>query len=85
MSYNRYASVAGSALRNALKPDQKLKAARRGDMTLKYQNWKEGEALESVRYVPCAARGTTLADWSLVLQAPVAEALAKAAEKKPAA
>lgn len=54
MSYNRYASVAASAVRNALKPDAKVKAARRGEMTLKYQDWKDGHSTDPVRR-PCPA------------------------------
>lgn len=49
MTYNRYASIAASAVRSALKPEQHAKAVRRGEQTLKYQDWKDGKGSDSVR------------------------------------
>ncbi|PWN18009.1 hypothetical protein BCV69DRAFT_285606 [Microstroma glucosiphilum] len=45
-SYNRYTSICGRATRSALKEGERVKAERRGDTSLRYQEWKEGKAGE---------------------------------------
>ncbi len=46
--YNRYASICARAVRNSLKEEQRVKAERRGEMSLRYQQWKDGKAGEQV-------------------------------------
>jgi len=42
--FNKYIQVAGRATRQALKEEQRLAAEKRGTVTLKMQQWKDGKA-----------------------------------------
>lgn len=46
--YNKYASICARATRQALKEEERVKADRRGEMALRYQQWKDGKAGEQV-------------------------------------
>ncbi|PWN25254.1 hypothetical protein BDZ90DRAFT_234451 [Jaminaea rosea] len=45
-SYNRYTAICGRATRSALKESERVKAERRGETSLRYQEWKDGKAGE---------------------------------------
>ncbi|CAO1625843.1 unnamed protein product [Sympodiomycopsis kandeliae] len=47
-SYNRYTSICGRATRSALKEGERVKAEKRGQTALRYQEWKEGKASDAV-------------------------------------
>jgi hypothetical protein len=42
-------SITARTLRNVLKEDKRVEAERRGDMGLRYQEWKDGKAGDQVR------------------------------------
>ncbi|KDE06269.1 hypothetical protein MVLG_03428 [Microbotryum lychnidis-dioicae p1A1 Lamole] len=44
LTFNKYIQIAGRATRQALKEEERVKAERRGDITLKWQTWKNGKA-----------------------------------------
>lgn len=46
--YNKYTSICARATRQALKEEERVRADKRGYMALRYQEWKEGKAGESV-------------------------------------
>ncbi|CAO1628312.1 unnamed protein product [Jaminaea pallidilutea] len=45
-SYNRYTSICGRATRSALKESERVQAERRGETSLRYQEWKDGKATD---------------------------------------
>ncbi|CAO1622369.1 unnamed protein product [Parajaminaea phylloscopi] len=47
-SYNRYTAICGRATRSALKETERVQAERRGQTAIRYQEWKNGKASESV-------------------------------------
>lgn len=49
-SYNRYTAICGRATRSALKEGERVKAERRGETSLRYQEWKDGKASEQVSF-----------------------------------
>ncbi|KDN51959.1 hypothetical protein K437DRAFT_254692 [Tilletiaria anomala UBC 951] len=46
-TYNKYASICARATRQGLKEQERVKADRRGEMSLRYQEWKEGKASDA--------------------------------------
>ena len=48
--YNKYASVCARATRQALKEEERVKADRRGEMALRYQQGKDGKAGDQVGF-----------------------------------
>ncbi|KAK0538345.1 hypothetical protein OC834_000180 [Tilletia horrida] len=46
-TFNKYASISARAVRNVLKEEEKVKAARRDAMALRFQEWKDGKATDS--------------------------------------
>lgn len=50
-SYNRYTSICGRATRSALKESERVQAERRGETSLRYQEWKDGKATDPVSFV----------------------------------
>ncbi|KAK0551674.1 hypothetical protein OC846_002895 [Tilletia horrida] len=46
-TFNRYASITARATRNVLKEEERVKASRRDEMALRFQEWKEGKATDS--------------------------------------
>ncbi|KAI5281035.1 hypothetical protein KEM52_004013 [Ascosphaera acerosa] len=47
LTYNRYLAIASRALRNSLKEEQRLVAARRGELDLKVSKWENGKQLDA--------------------------------------
>lgn len=47
-SYNKFTSIAARATRQALKEEERVKAERRGELSLRYQEWKDGKAGDHV-------------------------------------
>lgn len=39
-SYNRYLAIASRAVRNSLKEEQRMAAARRGELDLRFSKWE---------------------------------------------
>ncbi|CAK7241941.1 MAG: hypothetical protein STHCBS139747_003414 [Sporothrix thermara] len=61
LSYNRYLSIAGRAVRRSLKEDKRIVAERRGNLDLRISKWqagKQGEA-KNLADVPAAATETS--------------------------
>ncbi|KAK4056095.1 hypothetical protein OIO90_002826 [Microbotryomycetes sp. JL221] len=50
--FNKYIQIAARATRQALKEEERLKAERRGDITLKFQTWKDGKSSTAEWIVP---------------------------------
>lgn len=46
--YNKYAQVAAKVIRNSLKDEARVAAARRNEMSLKYAKWENGKQGEVV-------------------------------------
>ncbi|GAA95626.1 hypothetical protein E5Q_02281 [Mixia osmundae IAM 14324] len=52
LSFNKWISITARATRQALKEDARVKAERRGDISLRYQEWKAGKAGEQTWVKP---------------------------------
>ena len=63
--FNKYISIAARATRQALKEEERLKADKRGTVTLKWQTWKEGKGSAQVRLPFSLSLGSKdpRADW----------------------
>ncbi|CEH13422.1 mitochondrial atp epsilon chain [Ceraceosorus bombacis] len=46
--YNKYTQIAGQATRAALKEAERVEADRRGVLSLRYQEWKDGQSGEHI-------------------------------------
>ncbi|CAK7566587.1 MAG: hypothetical protein SEPTF4163_004535 [Sporothrix epigloea] len=63
LSYNRYLSIAGRAVRRSLKEDKRIAAERRGNLDVRFSKWqggKQGEA-KSLADAPTTAAVETSA------------------------
>jgi F-type H+-transporting ATPase subunit epsilon len=49
--FNKYIQIAARATRQALKEEERLKADKRGTISLKWQTWKDGKGGVQVRSV----------------------------------
>lgn len=47
-SFNKYTQICARATRQALKEEERLKSTKRGELSLRYQEWKQGVAGEQV-------------------------------------
>ena len=56
--FNKYIQIAARATRNALKEEERLKAEKRGAVTLKWQTWKDGKGSAQVSATPTSAHDT---------------------------
>lgn len=50
-SFNKYTSICARATRQCLKEEERVKATKRGGLSLRYQEWKDGKAGEHVSNV----------------------------------
>ncbi|GAA95625.1 uncharacterized protein L969DRAFT_92755 [Mixia osmundae IAM 14324] len=57
LSFNKWISITARATRQALKEDARVKAERRGDISLRYQEWKAGKAGEQASRDSSELRG----------------------------
>lgn len=64
--YNKYTSICARATRQCLKEADRVKAERRGEMALRYQEWKEGKASDSVSILVLVLR-LRLRGWNSLL------------------
>ncbi|KZZ95581.1 Mitochondrial ATP synthase epsilon chain domain-containing protein [Ascosphaera apis ARSEF 7405] len=47
LTYNRYLAIASRAVRNSLKEEQRMAAARRGELDLRFSKWENGKQQET--------------------------------------
>lgn len=49
-SFNKYSQIAARALRQSLKETERVAAEKRGSTILRYQEWKDGQGGQQVRF-----------------------------------
>ncbi|TFK19149.1 hypothetical protein FA15DRAFT_674678 [Coprinopsis marcescibilis] len=47
-TYNKYAQITARAIRNSLKEEGRVAAEKRGQTSVRYQEWKEGKGGQQV-------------------------------------
>ncbi|KAF4532210.1 hypothetical protein B566_EDAN002273 [Ephemera danica] len=52
LNYVRYSSIAARVLRQALKPEFRMEAARREESHIRFTAWKDGKPINSIRRPP---------------------------------
>ena len=53
--FNKYSQICARAVRQSLKETERVKAEKRGQTILRYQNWQDGKGGEQVcvSFLPC--------------------------------